>query len=348
MAINMHKRSIHKLSGNLVIGGYLPWHGTPEFDGEWTRWNDLGHDPEKQDIFSAFWPQKGPYSSQDASVLRLQAEEIRKAGIDVVVILWNDCYPMEQQRVEKIMAVFGEAGLKGFIGVDFNWNIKSGLEDQKQDMLQRLDQIIKIYVPQSTELFNDFYYKDPVSGLPVYMIYASVGDIDFWDAKVIEYKSDRATNGIFICGVTDIHMAYSQAFDGIFWTGTPERRSDREGHERHLNILKEENGMFYIGGLVAGFDFLAEGNETHLERDGGYILNVKWSGLINSCGKQGSKVEHVYVPFNDWGEGGSIEPAADMPPLVRGRPRYKTFAPLHATDYLYLNKARAKEFKESR
>lgn len=344
------------LSQPIVFGGYFPWHGTPAIDGQWSRWNDEGRKPDQQDINSMFWPEKGLYSSGDSTVLRLQAREMIQAGIDVVIIFWNNAYEGEQDRVERAMKVFGQEGLQGIVAVDFNWNMAGST---LQDMALRLETVVNTYAKESISTYHNFYYRDPVSGYPVFMVYGPFrfGTPEFWNDHIRQYK-DQPAGGIFIAGKeSDMETISASLFDGMSWTGHAARTDDREGHEFHLNSLKRN--MFYVGGVIAGFD------ESHrpqqevivLPREEGRTFGTKWGHVIESAASDGRQVAHVYVPFNDWGEGIGIEPVADsgpnrMPdyndPFARVPAVYQTNSPLSPSAYLDLNRQFANEFKQSR
>jgi hypothetical protein len=339
-------KPVDRLTGNLVVAGYLPWHGTAETDGQWSRWNDEGNQPEAGGVFSAYWPSKGPYSSADETILQLQAEELRRAGVDLVIIFWNNVYPGERQRVEKIMEVFGSLGLKGFVGVDWDWKFPAGSPEAAQDMVKRQEEVMTRWAAPDSA-WSSFWYRDPVSGLTPYMIYGSAGNLAFWDARVAEWKSKDATKGIFMLGMTSLDMALSAAFDGIFWTGS-KQPDDRREVGMLLDILHVDNGMFFMGGVIAGFHFLKKGEEVHLDRQAGKLYHRKWSSLVDTRGRFGNEVEHVYVPFNDWGEGASIEPASALPPVRSDGTEYHSFSPLGEDAYLDLTRYWAQEFRTSR
>jgi hypothetical protein len=341
------KKPVDRLAGNLVVAGYLPWHGTPAHDGQWSRWNDDDCRPEAGEVFSAYWPSKGPYSSADEATLVAQAAELRRAGVDLVVILWNNVYRGERRRVEKTMEVFGREGLRGFVGVDFDWKLPAGSEAAAKDMVERMELVISSWSRPDSP-YASFYYRDPVSGLPPYMVYASAGDLAFWDTRVAAWKSRPETNGVFIIGITSLGMALSSSFDGLFWTGASRQRCDRKDVEMLLDILENDNGMFFMGGVIAGFHFLKRGEEVHLDREGGRLYHRKWAGLVDARSRHGTGVDHVYVPFNDWGEGASIEPASARPPARASGQPYHVFAPLEETAYLDLTRLWGHEFRETR
>jgi len=94
-----------------------------------------------------------------------------------------------------------------------------------------------------------------------------------------------------------------------------------------------------------------------LERNGEETFNLKWKNIIVASGTDGEKVGHVYVPFNDWGEGIGIEPVSNTPPermegyinpFNRVPKYYYNMSPLSPDIYLKTCFNLAKEFKESR
>ncbi|CAE7392362.1 Maneal [Symbiodinium sp. CCMP2456] len=86
-----------------VHAAFYLWYGTPEVDGKWLHWDHkvLPHwDKEvdaKYDKFNwsppdephaTFYPDRGPYSSSDESILLSQFEDLAKAGVDSAMCSW--------------------------------------------------------------------------------------------------------------------------------------------------------------------------------------------------------------------------------------------------------------------
>merc|ERR1719491_1993050 len=83
---------------------YYMWYGSADVDGSWVHWNHQyienwqkggsdnypkgQHDPDDDDIGSTFWPQLGPYSSRDRSVIRTHMQQMKQASIGVAVLSW--------------------------------------------------------------------------------------------------------------------------------------------------------------------------------------------------------------------------------------------------------------------
>nr|XP_020640060.1 glycoprotein endo-alpha-1,2-mannosidase isoform X2 [Pogona vitticeps] len=82
---------------------YYSWFGTPQFDGKYIHWNHplLTHwDPKiasgypngrhspPEDIGSSFYPELGPYSSRDPSVIEAHMKQMSSASIGVLALSW--------------------------------------------------------------------------------------------------------------------------------------------------------------------------------------------------------------------------------------------------------------------
>jgi hypothetical protein len=105
--------------GSLAAGGaapartavfYYPWYGTPERDGVYVHWQQRGFRPPAS-IASAFYPARGPYSSDDPGVLRAHMVQIAAAGIDQVVVSWWGPGSLEDARLPVVVAAAQERGL---------------------------------------------------------------------------------------------------------------------------------------------------------------------------------------------------------------------------------------------
>src|SRR4051794_24520296 len=88
---------------------YYPWYGTPSLDGGWQHWNQNSHVPPS-DVYSRFYPARGPYSSSDPRVVANQMAQIRGAGIDEVVVSWWGRGSQEDLRLPLVVAAALLAG----------------------------------------------------------------------------------------------------------------------------------------------------------------------------------------------------------------------------------------------
>ena len=81
---------------------YYPWYATPAHDGAWDHWNQNNHRPPG-DLYSRFYPARGPYSSNDTAVIDQQMAEMATAGIDEVVSSWWGRGSVEDARLRLVL-----------------------------------------------------------------------------------------------------------------------------------------------------------------------------------------------------------------------------------------------------
>ena len=82
---------------------YYPWYGTAARDGAWQHWDQNRHRPPN-DVYSRFYPARGPYSSDDAAVVDQQMAELAAAGIDEVISSWWGRGSVEDARLPLVLA----------------------------------------------------------------------------------------------------------------------------------------------------------------------------------------------------------------------------------------------------
>ena len=119
LAIFLFLALIPAAGGTLAAGGpvpvrtavfYYPWYGTPERDGAYVHWQQRGFRPPES-IASAFYPARGPYSSDDPDVLRAHMAQFASAGIDQVVVSWWGPGSIEDVRLPAVVSAAGARGL---------------------------------------------------------------------------------------------------------------------------------------------------------------------------------------------------------------------------------------------
>jgi glycoprotein endo-alpha-1,2-mannosidase len=90
---------------------FYPWYSNPRHDGQYGHWAQGGHAPPF-DIASAFFPMRGPYSSDDPYVLGAQMRDIANSGVDEVVSSWWGRGSQEDQRLPSVMRAAKRRGLE--------------------------------------------------------------------------------------------------------------------------------------------------------------------------------------------------------------------------------------------
>ena len=81
---------------------YYPWYATPAHDGAWDHWNQNSHRPPA-DLYSRFYPARGPYSSNDRAVVDRQMADISGAGVDEIISSWWGRGSVEDARLPLVL-----------------------------------------------------------------------------------------------------------------------------------------------------------------------------------------------------------------------------------------------------
>ena len=155
-----------RLSQRLVFAELHPWATTPTHSGYFARWDATGHKPLSNDIVSTVWPARGLYSMADCSTVAAIGQEMWTAGIDVAMITWVGIYPEEASRVGTILRCIGETSpVRAVVMVDIEpeWHPETW-----QAVQTRVLNVVRF---ATTSPFSNYYYRDPVSNLPVYVVY---------------------------------------------------------------------------------------------------------------------------------------------------------------------------------
>lgn len=103
---------------------YYGWYGNPAQDGAYRHWNHPILDrrgspdstkaayPGNQDIGADFYPELGPYSSNDPLILDRHMIMLRQAGIGVLVASWWGPGSFEDRNLSLLLAAADRHGLK--------------------------------------------------------------------------------------------------------------------------------------------------------------------------------------------------------------------------------------------
>lgn len=348
-------------SQSVVYAEIHAWSGTAAIDKRWHRWNDTGHDPSKSDILSTFWPASGLYSPGDCAAAAEIGNNLKAAGVDVALINWlgGSTYPGEQERMETLLKC---VGMKVAIQVDIE---PAWTGENFAQAINRLEQVISWY-SRRKDLFPN-YYRDPVSGYPIYFIWdpASVARVEDWNAKISYYKQNTPEHGIFVAGLgiggTTVEWVRDSKFDGLNIAAQGnDGKSDQGNFEWALYLINafSDYRQFIVGWSIPGFDNTAncDGSPIVVPRNSGQVFDQKWQGVL-SAAWNGNRIHSAYVPYHNDGEDAGIEPVSPNPPVrapdsqsCGGRlsSQYKTYAPLAPTYYLERNAYWASQFKKDR
>ncbi len=166
------------------------------------------------------------------------------------------------------------------------------------------------------------YFRDPKSKLAVYWVYnpGLVGTKEKWRSLLTHYRlnSSERDAGNFSSPLSlpqePLPEWTGQGFDGYFWTGHAVRDSDLVSNVDLMSRIWRNgtgSGEFYIGGVIAGFDFssvCSTAKPIVIDRENGAVFDRQVAGVIRAG------VDHVYVPYNDWGK---VAVSSPLPILLR-------------------------------
>lgn len=289
-----------------VIAFYYPWYSTTAADGAYQHWNQDGHRPPG-DIASAFYPARGPYSSDSKSVVQAQMDEIKAAGIDEIAYSWWGQSSVENQRLPLVLAMARADGVQ----------VAVHLEPYPNRTIESVE--------------SDVAYLKTL-GITSFFVYQAL-DIpaDQWQAAQSALRQGGAT---FYAQTAQVGAAATAGFDGVYtydivtYGGNMFARFCDEAHRVHLACLPS---------VGPGYDARRADGDPHVKpRRNGATYDAMWQAAIDA---QADAV--TITSFNEWHEGTQIEPAAPHAGLVKYQ-SYDGAWGLHGVDaeFAYLFRTR--------
>lgn len=253
---------------------YYPWYGTQSRDGAWLHWGQNNHRPPG-DLYSRFYPARGPYSSADPAVVDQQMAEIAAAGVDEVVISWWGRGSLEDTRLPLVLAAVRRHRLQPAIHLE----PYAGRSAQTVPLdLQYLASLgirdVFVYHPRDVAA-TDWAAMRP--GVPASLRL-------FAGTELVGFAATARFDGFY-------------TYDFINYGGDKFTRLCMQAHAVHL-LCGPSVGPGYDG-VRAG-----EAPVLSSRRDGVTYDNL-WTAAL------AAKPDLVTITsYNEWGEGTQIEPAA--------------------------------------
>jgi glycoprotein endo-alpha-1,2-mannosidase len=253
---------------------YYPWYGTPALDGGWQHWNQNTHAPPS-DLYSRFYPARGPYSSSDPRVVADQMAQIRAAGIDEVVVSWWGRGSQEDLRLPLVVS----------------WARRDGL-------------LVGIHLepypgrsPQSVSA--DLQYLAGFGVRDVYVYHPR----DFTAADWAPLNAAAPPTMRMLAGTDLIGFAAAAHFAGIY---TYDFLMDSGGKLARLCAQAHLQRLVCLPSVGPGYDGRRAGESPLLRnRQRGATYDALWTAALAAAPDAVS-----VTSFNEWGEGTQIEPAA--------------------------------------
>lgn len=251
---------------------YYPWYGTPAQDGSYEHWSQNGHTPPG-DLYSAFYPALGAYSSTNQRVLGRQMAEIATAGVDEVIASWWGRGSKTDLRLTAVLRAARRRGLA----------VAAHIEP---------------YGGRTPEtVAADVTY---LSGL-------GIGDVYVYRAEDDPAAAWAAVRGSMppvrlFAQTAHVGFAAAAAFDGIYTYDILTYDGDKFvrlcDQARRLRLLCAPS-------VGPGYDATRAGEVAALKsRRAGATYDAMWTAALDA---QPDLV--TITSYNEWGEGTQIEPA---------------------------------------
>jgi hypothetical protein len=253
---------------------YYPWYGTLAKNGAWQHWNQNQHRPPN-DLYSRFYPARGPYSSDDAAVVDQQMAEIAAAGIDTVVASWWGRGSGEDTRLPLVLAAERRRHLQPAIHLE-------------------------PYAGRSpASVMLDLKYLAALGVRDVYVYHPR--DFSASDWAVMRPQVPRSLR--LFAGTELVGFAAAALFDGFYtydfinYGGGKFSRLCAQAHAVHLLCAPS---------VGPGYDGIRAGESPVLSgRRDGITYDNLWTAAL------AAKPDIVTITsYNEWGEGTQIEAAA--------------------------------------
>ena len=318
-----------------VAAFYYPWYGTPAFDKSWLHWNQNSHAPPR-DIASDYYPELGPYSSNDPAVVARHMAWLRQAGIGVIIVSWWGRGSDEERPIPLIMKTAAQYGIK----VAFHIEPYSGRT--ADSLVQNIQYIYAMYGN-----FPSFFRSDDTStyspnNQPKGMFFVwcvespdNCGNqkvnATYWQTAVDRIHA-LPQGALVIANITDTSWIAAGHFDGLYNYSTLDL--EKHGGFSWANALPP--GSLYVPSVIPGFSAHRVGypSDAFVPRDNGQTYNAQWAAALGT-GVQPAMI--TITSFNEWHEGTSIEPPATGKTNGHGY-AYEDFGSLPPDGYLAITR----------
>ena len=253
---------------------YYPWYGTPARDGVWQHWSQNRHHPPN-DLYSRFYPARGPYSSGDPTVVDQQMAEIAAAGVDEVISSWWGRGSAEDTRLPVVLAAARRHHLQLAVHVE-------------------------PYAGRSpATVVLDLKYLAALGVRDVYAYHPR----DFASADWAAMRPQVPASLRLFAGTELIGFAAAGRFDGFY---TYDFINYGGGKFARLCNEAHAVGLLCAPSVGPGYDGVRAGEAPALSaRHDGTTFDNLWTAAL------AAKPDLVTITsYNEWGEGTQIEAAA--------------------------------------
>ena len=315
---------------------YYNWYGTAAADGRDIHWahgiiKQAPDDPDGvpipggDNISSSYYPQGGPYSSNDRAVIRRHMRQMAASRIGIVVLTW---WKGSDSGLESIPAILDEADRAG-LKVCFHIEPYPG-----RNALSVRDDL-----RQLTAAYGSHPAFFRIDGKPCYFIYDSYLTPAAEWAEVLQpdgrhsvrgTADDAVLIGLWVKAGEEPFFAKA-GFDGFytFFGATGFSYGSTPANWPHMQQWAAEHDMVFVPCVSPGYidtRIRPWNGATTRDREAGAYYDRMFGAAV-ACNP-------AYVgvaTFNEWHEGTQIEPAV---PFACEAYRYLDYAPHKPDHYL--------------
>lgn len=314
---------------------YYGWYATEAVDGHQAHWNhdvlgvaDGGAFPGGEDIGADFYPELGPYSSNDPAVIARHVDQMQTAGIGVIVVSWWGAGSFEDRALPALMDAAAGAGL----AVAFHLEPFPGRDAATGR--QALRYLVDTYGDHPA-----CYRPEAWGGRPVVYVYDSyLTPARDW-ARLLQPDGEITIRGTAIdcvmiglwVQVTDGGDLRAGGFDGFYTYFAADGFTFGASRASWPNLaaFARQYEMLFVPCVGPGYcdtRIRPWNTTTTRDREAGAYYDRQWGAAI-AAGPDAIAV----TSFNEWHEGTQIEPA--VPLAIEGF-TYRDYRPLAPDDYL--------------
>lgn len=327
---------------------YYAWYGTPAVDGEWRHWNHPILTPDGEsgasypggdDIGSNFFPDGGPYSSNDPVTIDRHMKQIRLSGAGVVCVSWWGAGSFSDRAVPGILEAARRNGLKVTFHIE-------PFEGRDADGARRaIGYLVDTYGPHPA-----FYRADRFGRRPMFYVYDSylvpAGD---WarvlspagEATIRGTAHDAIVIGLWV-GEDDGGTILAAGFDGFYTYFAIDgfTYGSTAANWPAMAQWAWEHELLFVPCIGPGYD------DTRIR---------PWNAPNRRDRERGAYMDRMFRPafvastpflgitsYNEWHEGTQIEPA--VPQSIEGF-AYLDYAPLPLDFYLHKTRSLLMNYK---
>jgi hypothetical protein len=256
---------------------YYPWYGTPLMDGGYQMWTQNGH-VAPHDLYSAFFPMRGAYSSSDPSLIGKQMKEIARAGVDEVIVSWWGWGSPTDKRLPSVIQAAQKHRLR--IAVHIEPFDGRNAEAVAGDVTHLAELGIRdVYVFDAQKITAADWAAARPKMPPSVRLFAQTGSVGF--------AADGRFDGIY-------------TYDIVTYGGDKFIRICGQAHKLHL-LCAPSVGPGYNAKR-------ADGDWQLKPRRAGATYDAMWAAALAAW----PDVVTI-TSYNEWGEGTQIEPARRLP-----------------------------------